>query len=141
VRTFPSNPHCRDEEGISMTANRLPELSPAPRRAAARPRPADGPSDRELLDRVRGGDEAAFNALLARHGRMVLGVCRRSLPRGQVKWLAVVARWQADTGRQVDRFEVHGADGRLALAPGLRSLASAGRGRCSCGSWGSSRGR
>src|SRR5262245_52375574 len=37
-------------------------------------------SDRELLEWfVRGRDEAAFAALLRRHGPMVLGVCRRVL--------------------------------------------------------------
>ena len=36
--------------------------------------------DRALLDRfLDGGDEAAFEALVARHGPMVLGVCRRLL--------------------------------------------------------------
>src|SRR5262245_16708157 len=36
--------------------------------------------DRQLLGRfVRGRDEAAFAALLGRHGPMVLGVCRRAL--------------------------------------------------------------
>ena len=39
------------------------------------------PSDADLLDRFRNGrDEAAFAALLSRHGPMVLGVCRRLLP-------------------------------------------------------------
>jgi RNA polymerase sigma factor (sigma-70 family) len=42
---------------------------------------ADEPSDGALLDRfVRGRDEAAFDALLARHGPLVLGTCRRLLP-------------------------------------------------------------
>jgi RNA polymerase sigma factor (sigma-70 family) len=37
-------------------------------------------SEGQLLERyVRGGDEAAFAALVARHGPMVLGVCRRVL--------------------------------------------------------------
>jgi RNA polymerase sigma factor (sigma-70 family) len=47
------------------------------RRAAA---PPDADSDAVLLDRfVRRRDEAAFAALLARHGPLVLGVCRRVL--------------------------------------------------------------
>ncbi|MBL8795714.1 MAG: sigma-70 family RNA polymerase sigma factor [Planctomycetia bacterium] len=38
-------------------------------------------SDRQLLERfVEGHDESAFEALVQRHGPMVLGVCRRVLP-------------------------------------------------------------
>ena len=41
---------------------------------------AIGSSEGELLDRfVRGRDESAFEALVARHGPMVLGVCRQLL--------------------------------------------------------------
>ncbi len=41
---------------------------------------AGGESDQEMLDRfVRQHDEAAFTALLERHGPMVLCVCRRAL--------------------------------------------------------------
>src|SRR5262245_17944498 len=40
--------------------------------------------ERELLERfVRGGDEAAFAALVRRHGPMVLRLCRRILPTEQ----------------------------------------------------------
>jgi RNA polymerase sigma factor (sigma-70 family) len=40
----------------------------------------DGTTDGKLLDLyVRQNDEAAFEALVRRHGRMVLGVCRRIL--------------------------------------------------------------
>ncbi len=39
-----------------------------------------GSSEGELLERfVTEQDEAAFEALMARHGRMVLGVCRQLL--------------------------------------------------------------
>jgi RNA polymerase sigma factor (sigma-70 family) len=41
---------------------------------------AEGPSDRELLQRFAATrDEDAFGALVARHGPMVFGVCRRVL--------------------------------------------------------------
>jgi DNA-directed RNA polymerase specialized sigma24 family protein len=44
--------------------------------------PIAGLGESELLRRYReAGDEAAFAALLARHGPMVLGVCRRALGR------------------------------------------------------------
>jgi RNA polymerase sigma factor (sigma-70 family) len=50
---------------------------PSPDTAA---RPARGQGDRELLGRfVRAHDEAAFTALVERHGPMVLAVCRRAL--------------------------------------------------------------
>jgi RNA polymerase sigma factor (sigma-70 family) len=42
---------------------------------------AGGPTDSQLLERYLGRrDEAAFEALVRRHGPMVLGVCRRLLP-------------------------------------------------------------
>src|SRR5258708_7388232 len=37
-------------------------------------------TDLELLTQFNTGDEAAFAALVERHGGMVLGVCRRALP-------------------------------------------------------------
>src|SRR5437879_5074191 len=44
------------------------------------PRGGDGPSDGPLLEAfLTRRDEAAFEALLRRHGPMVLGVCRRLL--------------------------------------------------------------
>jgi RNA polymerase sigma-70 factor (ECF subfamily) len=46
----------------------------------AAPRPADAASDAELLARfLARRDEAAFAAIVARHGPMVLRVCRRIL--------------------------------------------------------------
>jgi RNA polymerase sigma factor (sigma-70 family) len=50
-------------------------------RSAARPAAGDS-TDAQLLERfVRGRDEAAFELLVRRHGRMVLNVCRRVLHR------------------------------------------------------------
>jgi RNA polymerase sigma factor (sigma-70 family) len=49
-------------------------------RAAVRDRPAGAVTDDDLLERfVHRRDEAAFEALLRRHGPMVFGVCRRVL--------------------------------------------------------------
>src|SRR5262249_3615734 len=50
------------------------------RGALAGPLRGGEPSDGQLLERfVAAGDERAFEALLRRHGPMVLGVCRRVL--------------------------------------------------------------
>src|SRR5436190_2211268 len=59
-----------------------PSLSAVVRHIRALSAPSDDAeaSDAQLLDRFRaGGDEAAFAALVRRHGRMVMGVCRRVL--------------------------------------------------------------
>src|SRR5262249_52764622 len=64
--------------GRVMPAGQLSQVLRHLRRAAARPE--DAPTDVELLDGfVRRRDEAAFEALVRRHGPMVLGVCRRVL--------------------------------------------------------------
>src|SRR5262245_56871679 len=78
-------------------------------------------SDRDLLRQFAvSGDEAAFAALVARHSRMVLGVCRRLLNTVQdaedacqatflilarkasgVRWRSSVANWLYTTARRV----------------------------------------
>jgi RNA polymerase sigma factor (sigma-70 family) len=62
-----------------MPAATLDDLLHRLRRLAPPAGPA--PSDRELLERFRAGrEEAAFAQLVARHGPLVLGVCRRLSP-------------------------------------------------------------
>jgi RNA polymerase sigma factor (sigma-70 family) len=83
----------------------------------------DARSDRELVTRfVASGDQAAFAALAARHTGMVLGVCRRALPRtadaedacqavflllsqkaARVRWRSSVAGWLYTVARRVAR--------------------------------------
>ena len=80
-------------------------------------------SDRELLRRfVARADDRAFAALMARHGPMVLGVCRRHLDDGhaaedafQATWLVLVRR--AGSLRDADRLGpwLHGVARRVAL--------------------------
>jgi hypothetical protein len=67
-----------------------------------------GPSDRDLLasfaakrasaERDRVAAEAAFGAIVARHGPMVLGVCRRALENerswSRTRWGAGFMEWR-----------------------------------------------
>jgi RNA polymerase sigma factor (sigma-70 family) len=81
---------------------------------------SSGDSDRELLRRFATGDQDAFAALFRRHSAMVLGVCRRTLPRVQDaedacqatflvlsrkaksgRWQQSVANWLYLTARRV----------------------------------------
>jgi RNA polymerase sigma factor (sigma-70 family) len=69
-------------KGNVMATRALGEVVRYIRRLAG-PIPA-GDSDAELLARfARDGDQAAFAALVERHGRLVLGACRRILRREQ----------------------------------------------------------
>src|SRR5262245_39212768 len=66
-----------------MTARNLRVALGRLRRLAATPGGAD-PTDRQLLQRFAASrDEDAFEALLLRHGPLVLGVCRRVLGQEQ----------------------------------------------------------
>ena len=94
---------------------------------------AVGLSDRELLTRFAiNGDQIAFEALVSRHSRMVIGACRRLLPcaqdaedacqavflllakkAGQAKWNASVAGWLYTTARKVAHNARVAADRRI----------------------------
>jgi len=95
-------------------------------------RETDARSDRDLLARyVSCGDQAAFAALAARHASMVLGVCRRALPKvadaedacqavflllaqkaSRVRWRSSVAGWLYTAARRVARNARVSADRR-----------------------------
>jgi RNA polymerase sigma-70 factor (ECF subfamily) len=58
-----------------MTTNRITMFCPT-----SQPREASEPADGQLLDRfIEAQDESAFEAIVRRHGPMVLSVCRRIL--------------------------------------------------------------
>jgi RNA polymerase sigma factor (sigma-70 family) len=95
-----------------------PSSSPTPVPAA------DGePGDRPLLERfVRARDEAAFAALVQRHGPMVMGVCRRLLDNAYEAEDAFQATFLvlASKARSIGRPELlgpwlHGVASRIAM--------------------------
>jgi DNA-directed RNA polymerase specialized sigma24 family protein len=89
-------------------------------------------TDRELLARYTGGDEAAFASLVSRHTAMVLGVCRRGLPTlqdaedacqatflvlarkaGSGRWQSSIANWLYTTARKIAHNSRVSADRRV----------------------------
>jgi RNA polymerase sigma factor (sigma-70 family) len=105
-----------------MVANRMSKVIHQLRRVVLA-RAGDGAADGELLRRfVERRDEAAFAALVERHGPMVLGVCRRTLGNAhdaedafQATFLVLVRR--AASIRQRERVGnwLYGVGYRMAL--------------------------
>src|SRR5947208_6760787 len=81
-----------------------------------------GLSDWQLLDRfVSHRDETAFEALISRHGAMVLGICRRMLGHSadvddafQATFLVLIKRAQALGPRDAIAAWLHGVAVRVA---------------------------
>src|SRR5262245_20324534 len=64
--------------------------------------PDTGTTDGHLLECfLHGRDEAAFGALVRRHGPMVLGVCRRVLRHEQATYLVLVRKASAIGQREL----------------------------------------
>jgi RNA polymerase sigma factor (sigma-70 family) len=122
-----------------MASHKAAVLQSAMRLIAA----ASKVTDRELLSRYTGGDEAAFATLVARHTAMVLGMCRRTLPRvhdaedacqatflvlarkaGSGRWQPSIANWLYTTARTV----AHNT--RMASDRRVRREAAAARSEC-----------
>jgi RNA polymerase sigma factor (sigma-70 family) len=113
-----------------MAAGQLPDLVRYLRRAAA-PGEASLVSDADLLARfVAHRDESAFELLVWRHGRMVLGVCRRVLHDGQAAEDSFQATFLAlaRRARSILRHEsVGGWLYRVAYRTALRARSAAER--------------
>ncbi|MFO0930743.1 MAG: sigma-70 family RNA polymerase sigma factor [Gemmataceae bacterium] len=98
-------------------------------RETLRPADAGGPTDAELLRRwVTGRDEAAFELLVWRHGRLVASVCRRLLRRPedvedafQATFLVLVRKAGGIRGRQAVAAWLHTVAHRVAVAAAARA--------------------
>jgi RNA polymerase sigma factor (sigma-70 family) len=92
-------------------------------RRLAGPDPTAGLSDGQLLRRyIEGRDQTAFAALVERHGRLVLAVCRRLLPTlqdaedaFQATFLILVRQARAITKHESVGSWLHGVAHRVAL--------------------------
>ena len=99
-------------------------------RAAALVPAQSGPGDGPLLQQfVARRDEAAFAALLRRHGPMVLGVCRRLLRHEQD------AEDAFQTTFLVLASKAAALGSPQTVAPWLHEVASAGTGSCCVRRW------
>src|SRR5579862_966778 len=84
---------------------------------------AHGLSDRRLLEHyVETGDDAAFAILMRRHGRLVLGVCRRVLGPGpdledafQATFLVLARKAKAIRKQAAVASWLHGVAHRVAV--------------------------
>jgi RNA polymerase sigma factor (sigma-70 family) len=102
-------------------------------RAAALRSACAGVTDSELLERfIIGRDEAAFEALVRRHGPVVLGVCRRALQNEadaedafQATWLVLVRKAASVTPRGAVGSWLYG----VAYHTALKARAAASRRR------------